>query len=150
MTPRFEGVIAIDGPSGTGKSTVARALARRLAARYLDTGAMYRAATLAVLRAGVDPADPEAVVEVVRRVAIDVATNPDQPVVRLDGHRSGVRGVGRVWSTNAASGSAARIDQWRLGVRVVRHRRHRRRGSGHRIGGVAAGRRQGLSDRELR
>jgi cytidylate kinase len=84
---RFEGVVAIDGPSGTGKSTVARALARRLAARYLDTGAMYRAATLAVLRAGVDPADPEAVVEVVRRVAIDVSTSPDQPVVRLDGER---------------------------------------------------------------
>ena len=84
---RFEGVVAIDGPSGTAKPTVARALARRHAARYLDTGARYRAATLAVLRAGVDPADPEAVVEVVRRVAIDVATNPDQPVVRLDGAR---------------------------------------------------------------
>jgi CMP/dCMP kinase len=86
MSP-FEGVVAIDGPSGTGKSTVARELARRLAARYLDTGAMYRAATLAVLRAGADPDDPEAVVDVVRRVAIDVATNPDQPVVRLDGEQ---------------------------------------------------------------
>ena len=53
----FTGVVALDGPSGTGKSTVARRLASALGARYLDTGAMYRAATLAVLRAGVDPAD---------------------------------------------------------------------------------------------
>ena len=48
-------VIALDGPSGTGKSTVARGLARRLGFRYLDTGAMYRAVTWAVLRDGVDP-----------------------------------------------------------------------------------------------
>ncbi|HEY2203466.1 MAG TPA: (d)CMP kinase, partial [Pseudonocardia sp.] len=47
----LRGVIALDGPSGTGKSTVARALATSLGAAYLDTGAMYRAATLAVLRA---------------------------------------------------------------------------------------------------
>ena len=53
-THPFAGVVALDGPSGTGKSTVARGLATRLGARYLDTGAMYRAATLAVLRAGVD------------------------------------------------------------------------------------------------
>jgi CMP/dCMP kinase len=83
----FAGVVAIDGPSGTGKSTVARALARRLSARYLDSGAMYRAATLAVLRAGVDPQDADAVVEVVRRTAIEVGTDPDEPVVRLSGER---------------------------------------------------------------
>ena len=47
----LHGVVALDGPSGTGKSTVARHLAQRLGARYLDTGAMYRAATLAVLEA---------------------------------------------------------------------------------------------------
>ncbi|MDM4142105.1 MULTISPECIES: (d)CMP kinase [Mycobacterium] len=54
-------VVAIDGPAGTGKSSVARGLARALGARYLDTGAMYRMVTLAVLRAGVDPADADAV-----------------------------------------------------------------------------------------
>ncbi|OBG69478.1 MULTISPECIES: (d)CMP kinase [unclassified Mycobacterium] len=54
-------VVAIDGPAGTGKSSVSRGLARALGARYLDTGAMYRMVTLAVLRAGVDPADAEAV-----------------------------------------------------------------------------------------
>ena len=47
--------IAIDGPAGTGKSTVARGLARELGARYLDTGSMYRAITWAALRDGVDP-----------------------------------------------------------------------------------------------
>src|SRR5215472_8033358 len=49
----LRGVVALDGPSGTGKSTVARKLAVALHARYLDTGAMYRAATLAVLRNGI-------------------------------------------------------------------------------------------------
>lgn len=58
MTPV---VIAIDGPAGTGKSSVSRGLARRLGARYLDTGSMYRIVTLAVLRAGVDLADPQAI-----------------------------------------------------------------------------------------
>lgn len=54
-------VIAIDGPAGTGKSSVSRGLARRLGARYLDTGSMYRIVTLAVLRAGADLADPQAI-----------------------------------------------------------------------------------------
>ena len=54
-------MIAIDGPAGTGKSTVARRVAQALGAGYLDTGAMYRIVTLAVLEAGVDPADDAAV-----------------------------------------------------------------------------------------
>ena len=54
-------VIAIDGPAGTGKSSVSRGLARALGARYLDTGAMYRIATLAMLRGGVDLQDPESI-----------------------------------------------------------------------------------------
>ena len=54
-------VVAVDGPAGTGKSSVSRGLARALGARYLDTGAMYRLVTLAVLRAQVDLADPEAI-----------------------------------------------------------------------------------------
>ena len=49
-------ILAVDGPSGTGKSTTCRALAKQLDAKYVDTGAMYRVATLAVLREGVDPA----------------------------------------------------------------------------------------------
>lgn len=82
---RLQGVVAVDGPSGTGKSTVARWLAAELGAQYLDTGAMYRAAALGVLRAGADPADPGAVYEVVARQRIEVGTDPDAPSVRLDG-----------------------------------------------------------------
>lgn len=59
-------VITIDGPAGAGKSTVAKTLARRLGAIYLDTGAMYRAVALACLRRGVDLSDSAAVAEVAR------------------------------------------------------------------------------------
>ncbi|ORW85305.1 cytidylate kinase [Mycobacterium sp. IEC1808] len=65
-------VVAIDGPAGTGKSSVSKGLARVLGARYLDTGAMYRIVTLAVLRAGVDPADAEAVGTVASGVPLSV------------------------------------------------------------------------------
>ena len=81
----FTGEITLDGPSGTGKSSVARAVAARLGAAYLDTGAMYRAATVAVLDAGVDPDDAEAVARVVDRAVIDVGTDAAREVVRLDG-----------------------------------------------------------------
>jgi cytidylate kinase len=54
-------VVAVDGPAGTGKSSVSRGLARALGARYLDTGAMYRLTTLSMLRAHVDLADPDAI-----------------------------------------------------------------------------------------
>jgi cytidylate kinase len=81
---RFAGVVAVDGPSGTGKSTVARELARQLGARYLDTGAMYRAATAAVLRAQADPADADAVIQVVEAVRIDITTDPDDQRVSVD------------------------------------------------------------------
>lgn len=69
-------VIAVDGPAGTGKSTVSRRLARELHARYLDTGAMYRIATLAVLRAGVDLSDTEAVAAVANQVELSVGHDP--------------------------------------------------------------------------
>ena len=78
-------VIALDGPSGSGKSTVARGVAQALGWRYVDTGATYRAATLAVLRAGTDPADADAVAGVVAGAAIDVSTDPATAGVRLDG-----------------------------------------------------------------
>jgi cytidylate kinase len=80
-------VIAVDGPSGTGKSTVARGLARRLGFRYLDTGAMYRAVTWAVLREGIDPDDAAAVTDLAARTAIAVTTDPDHQHVTVDGHR---------------------------------------------------------------
>lgn len=65
-------VIAIDGPAGSGKSTVARAVAERLGLEYLDTGAMYRAVAFAVLRAGGDPADAPFAASVARTIALEV------------------------------------------------------------------------------
>ena len=80
----FTGQVALDGPSGTGKSSVARAVAARLGAAYLDTGAMYRAATVAVLDAGVDPEDAEAVAAVVAAARIEVGTAADTELVQVD------------------------------------------------------------------
>lgn len=74
-------VIAIDGPAGSGKSTVARSLAERLGLRYLDTGAMYRAVTFAALRRNIDPAEPEPVAALARRVDLEVTLEH----VRVDG-----------------------------------------------------------------
>lgn len=69
MTAR---IVAIDGPAGSGKSTVARAVARRLGFGYLDTGAMYRSVAYAVLRDEVDPEDAEKVTALAARLEIDV------------------------------------------------------------------------------
>jgi cytidylate kinase len=79
-------IIAIDGPAGAGKSSVARAVAARLGFRYLDTGAMYRALTLAALDRGVDPNERAAVAELLPRVSIDLRLAPDgRAEVLLDG-----------------------------------------------------------------
>lgn len=78
-------VVAMDGPSGTGKSSVSRRLATRLHARYLDTGAMYRAATLLVLRAGLDLDDSAAIATTVDGLDLVVGTDPSREVVQLDG-----------------------------------------------------------------
>ncbi|MFJ6676535.1 (d)CMP kinase [Actinosynnema sp. NPDC091369] len=81
----LRGVVALDGPSGTGKSSAARRLAATLGARYLDTGAMYRAVTLAVLRAGVDLADAAAVAAVAGAALVVQGTDPDHSTTFLDG-----------------------------------------------------------------
>ena len=78
-------ILAVDGPSGTGKSTTCRALAKRLEAKYVDTGAMYRVATLAVLRAGVDPADTDAVIAATADLPLEVSDDPDSTQVIFDG-----------------------------------------------------------------
>jgi len=65
-------VIAIDGPAGSGKSTVARALARRLGLDYLDTGAMYRSVAFAALRRNIDPEETEMVAKVAEGLELDV------------------------------------------------------------------------------
>jgi cytidylate kinase len=82
---KFRGQVTLDGPSGTGKSSVARAVATRLGAAYLDTGAMYRAATVAVLDAGVDLDDPEGIARAVAAADIRVGTAADAELVQVDG-----------------------------------------------------------------
>lgn len=66
-------VVAIDGPAGAGKSTIAQLLAARLGVPYLDTGAMYRAVTFAALRDGIDPRDEEGVAALARATNIELA-----------------------------------------------------------------------------
>jgi len=84
--------VAIDGPSGVGKSTVARGVARRLALPYLETGAMYRALGWKVLEAGIDPADQAAVEELARDLDLGVEFGPAGEVtILLDGRPVGDR-----------------------------------------------------------
>lgn len=78
-------VVAIDGPAGTGKSTVAQRLARALNAGYLDTGAMYRLVTLAVLDAGIDPADDAAVARHLPALVFDSPVNAGRQQHELAG-----------------------------------------------------------------
>jgi CMP/dCMP kinase len=78
-------VVALDGPGGSGKSSVARRLAIALGAGYLDTGAMYRAITWAVLQAGIDPQDAAAVTDRALTADLRSGTDPAAPTITLDG-----------------------------------------------------------------
>ncbi len=78
-------IIAIDGPSASGKSTLGRMLARELHLLYLDTGSMYRAVALATIEAGIDPADREAVVSIAAGADIDLKGDPESLKVLLNG-----------------------------------------------------------------
>ncbi len=87
MTPP-KPIVAIDGPAGSGKSTVARAVARRLGLFYIDTGAMYRALALKARQESVDPDDTDAVIALARRTRINLSYDPKDGTlqVNLDGH----------------------------------------------------------------
>jgi len=78
-------VVAIDGTSGSGKSSTSRGVAQALGLRYLDTGAQFRAVALAMLEQGVDIADPEAIARHAAALLIESGTDPDHPTIRLDG-----------------------------------------------------------------
>jgi cytidylate kinase len=78
-------VIAVDGTSGSGKSSTSRGVAERLGLRYLDTGAMFRAMTWWLLREGVDVRDAVAVAAVVGRPVIESGTDPRDPTITVDG-----------------------------------------------------------------
>jgi cytidylate kinase len=78
-------VIAIDGPSGSGKSSTSREVARELGLRYLDTGAQYRAVTWWMLEHAVDLADPDAIAAASLWPLLESGTDPDAPTIRVDG-----------------------------------------------------------------
>jgi cytidylate kinase len=78
-------VVAVDGPSGSGKSSVSREVARRLGLAYLDTGAMYRAACWSALEAGIDLTDLAAVAAHVRALPLVMGTDPVAPAVSVGG-----------------------------------------------------------------
>jgi len=78
-------VIAIDGPSGSGKSSTARGVADKLGLAFLDTGAMYRAVTWLALQEGVDLDDRAAVAELLARASMDVDTDPRRPAISING-----------------------------------------------------------------
>jgi len=110
MTGPKNPVVAIDGPAGSGKSTVARAVADALGLPVLDTGAMYRALTWAVLDGGIDPGDRAAVIGVAERLDLDVG-----PPVRVGGRD--VNDAIRTADVTAAVSTVAAVPEVR--VRLV-------------------------------
>lgn len=114
-------VIAIDGPSGAGKGTVARTLAARLAYTHVDTGAMYRAVAWRALRLGVDLADAAAVARIAERAAFELSTR-----VAVDGHD--VTAAIRTPEIDAAAAAIARLPEVRR-VLVDRQRAYAGEGS---------------------
>ena len=92
--------IAIDGPAGAGKSTIARAVATALGFTYVDTGAMYRAVALAALESGIDPSDPGGVADVATALEIDVT----ESAVLVDG-----RDVSSAIRTGAVTRASAQV-----------------------------------------
>ncbi|GAB3856641.1 hypothetical protein GCM10027610_091810 [Dactylosporangium cerinum] len=122
-------VVAVDGPSGSGKSTISRRVAQAVDARYLDTGAMYRAVTWAVLRDNVDLTDAEKIHAVAANVTLTIGTDPAAPHISVDGVGvdreirgaevtqavsavSAVPGCGRGSSPSSARSSPRRRGSW--------------------------------------
>lgn len=97
-------VIAIDGPSGSGKSSTSKGVARARGLRYLDTGAMYRALTWWMLDNGVDVHDSAAVAAAVGRPVIEMGTDPAAPTVSVDG-----RDVAAEIRTKEVTGSVSAV-----------------------------------------
>lgn len=78
-------VVAVDGPSGSGKSSTSRAVARRLGLAFLDTGAMYRAMTWWAMHEGVDLSDQPAVADLVRAATLEIDLDPVRPTIAVNG-----------------------------------------------------------------
>jgi cytidylate kinase len=112
-------VVAIDGPSGSGKSSVARGVAARLGLRFVDTGAMYRALTWWALSRDVDLADTDQVAALARELPLQLGTDPEDPHVLVDGND-----VGEVIRTPEISAAVSAVAT-NLGVREELVRRQR-------------------------
>ena len=126
-------VVAIDGPAGGGKSTAARRLAERLGVPYLDTGAMYRAIALAVLDAGADPDDGEAVIDIARSVDLSLVGGEDG---KFSVHLGGVPVESRIRAPRVGE-AASKVSAYP----AVRERMvNLQRASARRLGGVLEGR----------
>jgi cytidylate kinase len=78
-------IVAIDGPAGAGKSTIAKMVAKKMKFTYIDTGAMYRALTLKILDTGISPEDVRLIIRAARDTAIDLVSSPRGLKVMLDG-----------------------------------------------------------------
>lgn len=78
-------IVTIDGPAGSGKSTVSKMLAKRIDATFLDTGAMYRAVTLAAMNKGINLEDHNALLEVLRTTKFEFSSRDDKTIVTIDG-----------------------------------------------------------------
>ena len=139
-------VIAIDGPAGSGKSTVAREVARRLGLDYLDTGAMYRSVAFAAIKHGVDPDDQGPVGRLAQQITIDVGDS-----VLVDGYDASVeiRGpeVTRAVSVVAANPDVRTEMRDRQRAWAAQHGGGGRRGAGHRHRRLPGRRAQGVPDR---
>jgi len=118
-------VVAIDGPAGAGKSTIARSLARRLGFAYIDTGAMYRAVALWALRAGIDVNDPSRLEQLARQAKIEFA--PGGSTVHLNGED--VTAAIREAPVTEAASKVAAVP----GVRRAMREEQRRIGSMHSV-----------------
>jgi cytidylate kinase len=112
-------VVAIDGPSGSGKSSVARGVAERLGLRFLDTGAMYRALTWWALSRDVDLDDTDRLAALARELPLELGTDPGDPFVLVDG-----KDVGEAIRTPEISAAVSAVAT-NLGVRKELVRRQR-------------------------
>lgn len=104
MTEQQAPVIAIDGPSGSGKGTVSRMIARKLGWQFLDSGALYRLTALHAMRQGVDFSDEAAVAELARTLPVRFEEGDDEPLVLLDGEE-----VSREIRSESAGNNASKV-----------------------------------------
>ena len=118
-TPAPDLVVAIDGPSGSGKSSVSRAVARALGVGYLDTGAMYRAVTWWCLERGIDLDDERAVSAAAQALPLEIGSDPSAPTVVV----GGVDVVGAIRETRISA--AVSQVATNLGVRAILRLRQR-------------------------